>query len=135
MRILITGDRHWRCTDLAERIVNRLIVRYGPDLVVIHGGAAGVDNAFSEACRKLGVTLKPYHANWQSLGNLAGPARNREMVASGPSMCVALHRDLTSSKGTKDCIQQALAAGIPTYRIEDELGKPRPVHPGDPRLN
>jgi hypothetical protein len=32
MRILITGDRHWRCNDLAKQIVNRLIARYGPDL-------------------------------------------------------------------------------------------------------
>jgi hypothetical protein len=28
MRILVTGDRHWTCTPLAERIVNRLIARY-----------------------------------------------------------------------------------------------------------
>ncbi len=47
MRILVTGDRHWRCDELAERVVNRLLARYGPDLVIIHGGAPGVDQSFS----------------------------------------------------------------------------------------
>jgi hypothetical protein len=28
-RILVTGDRHWNCTDLAERVVNRLIGNTG----------------------------------------------------------------------------------------------------------
>ena len=27
MRILITGDQHWRCDDLAEQILNRLLAR------------------------------------------------------------------------------------------------------------
>ena len=39
MRILITGDRHWRCDDLAEQILNRLHARYGPGLTIGHGGA------------------------------------------------------------------------------------------------
>jgi acetylglutamate kinase len=63
MRILVTGDRHWRCDDLAEQIVNRLLARYGPDLVIVHGGAAGVDNAFSKACEKLGVVAEPHLAD------------------------------------------------------------------------
>jgi acetylglutamate kinase len=47
MRILITGDRHWSCMELAERVVSRLIARYGYDLVIVHGGANGVDQAFA----------------------------------------------------------------------------------------
>ena len=27
MCILVTGDRHWRCTELAVRVVNRLLAR------------------------------------------------------------------------------------------------------------
>jgi hypothetical protein len=131
IRILISGDRFWSCP---EQIVNRLLARYGPDLVFVHGGAPGVDNAFSVACRKLGVALEPHLADWKGLGNIAGPARNREMVESGADLCIALHRTLETSKGTKDCVRQALEAAIPVYLIEDERAIPRRVQAGDKRL-
>lgn len=34
IRIVITGDREWQCDELANAVVNRLIVRYGPDVVM-----------------------------------------------------------------------------------------------------
>jgi YspA, cpYpsA-related SLOG family len=134
MRILITGDRHWRCDDLAEQIVNRLLVRYGPDLTIIHGGAAGVDNAFDVACRELGIVAEAHLADWRGLGNTAGPQRNREIVQAGADLCIALHRSLETSKGTKDCVRQALAAGVPVYLIEDEQAIPRRVQAEDKRI-
>jgi hypothetical protein len=57
IRILIIGDRHWRCVDPAERIVKRLVKRYGADVFIISGGAAGVITEFCEACRKLGIAF------------------------------------------------------------------------------
>jgi hypothetical protein len=76
MRVLITGDRHLNALDLAEDILNRLLAKYGPNLVIIHGGARGVDNAFSVACHELGVVAEPHVADWKGLGNIAGPALN-----------------------------------------------------------
>ena len=69
MRILLAGDRHWRCDELAEQIINRLVARYGPDLVVVHGGAPGVDQSFSVAGRELGTTVEPHVADWKGLAN------------------------------------------------------------------
>ena len=135
MRILITGDRHWRCDELAEQVLNRLLGRYGPETVIVHGGAPGVDQSFALACRELGITAEPHLADWKGLGNVTGPARNREMVQAGADLCVALHRTLETSRGTKDCIRQALAAGIPVYLIEDEQAIPRRVHAEDERLS
>jgi hypothetical protein len=134
MRILVTGDRHWNCTDLAERVVNRLLARYGPGMVIIHGGACGVDEAFAKACRKLGVVAEPHLADWKELGNVAGPARNRAMVRSSADMCIAVHGSLATSKGTKDCVRQALAAGIPVFLIEDDRAIPSRIRAGDKRL-
>jgi hypothetical protein len=57
------------------------------------------------------------------------------MVATGPDMCVALHRDLASSKGTKDCVRQALASNIPVWLIENERAVPRRIEAADARLN
>ena len=134
MRVLVTGDRFWECKALADRVVAPSGSRYGADLVVIHGGAAGVDTSFHLACQKHGVTLKPFRTNWQALGKLAGPERNREMVASGPDLCIALHRQIEASKGTKDCVRQALAAGIPVWLIEDDSATPRRFEAEDARL-
>jgi hypothetical protein len=134
MCILITGDRHWACTDLAERVVNRLIAKYGYDLVVVHGGACGVDEAFAEACRHLAIKAEPHVTDWRSLGNIAGPARNREMVQSGIDLCVAFHRTIETSRGTKDCVRQALAVGIRVYLIDSDKGRPRRIVAGDKRL-
>jgi YspA, cpYpsA-related SLOG family len=134
MRILITGDRHWRCDDLAEQVLNRLLARYGPGLTIIQGGAAGVDNSFAMACEDLGIVAEPHLADWRGLGNIAGPQRNREMVESGADLCLALHRSIETSKGTKDCVRQALAASIPVYLIEDGRAIPKRVEAGDKRL-
>ena len=41
MRILIASDRHWRCNDLAKQIINRLLARYGADLVIVHRWRTG----------------------------------------------------------------------------------------------
>jgi YspA, cpYpsA-related SLOG family len=134
MRILVTGDRHWSCQDLAEQVLNRLLARYGPGIVIVHGGACGVDQSFSEACRELCILTEPHVADWKGLSNIAGPARNREMVQAGADLCIALHRSIQTSKGTKDCVRQALAAGIPVWLIEDDRATPRRLEAGDKRL-
>jgi YspA, cpYpsA-related SLOG family len=134
MRILIAGDRHWRCDELAEQVLNRLLARYGPGIIVVHGGAPGVDQSFAVAGTELGITLEPHLADWKGLDNVAGPMRNREMVQSGADLCLALHRTLATSKGTKDCVRQALAAGIPVYLIEDDRAIPTRLQEGDARL-
>jgi hypothetical protein len=65
------------------------------------------------ACQTLGVTVEPHLADWKGLGNIAGPTRNREMVESGADLCIALHRSIETSKGTRDCVRQA-AKSFPT---------------------
>jgi hypothetical protein len=52
------------------------------------------------------------------------------MVLAGADLCIALHRSIEASKGTKDCVRQALAARIPVWLIEDEQGVPKRVHAG-----
>ena len=65
--------------DLAKQINNRLLARYGPDLVIVHGG----DQALSRRSpwRAENSVSRPRHlADWRDLGNVAGPARNRDLV-------------------------------------------------------
>jgi hypothetical protein len=137
MRIIVTGDRFWTCHRLAAAILVRLVARYGPEIVVVHGGATGVDESFDSACRGLGVKTEVHPVtggDWERLGKKAGPLRNEEMVRAGAGLCVALHRFLSNSKGTKDCVRRAVGAGIPTYLIDSDRAVPVRLSPGDPRL-
>ena len=95
---------------------------------------AGVDQSFNVAGSELGIAVEPHLADGKGMGNVAGPARNREMVQAGADLCIALHRTLETGKGTRDCVRQALAAGIPVCLIEDDQAIPRRVHAGDTRL-
>ena len=50
LRILVTGDRHWECLELARSVVRRLAAKYGRrDIVIVHSGAEGVDTCFEVA--------------------------------------------------------------------------------------
>lgn len=127
MRILITGDRNWYSLELAKRVLGRLVARYGREITIVHGAAPGVDQSFADACRSLEIADEPHPADWDRLGRRAGPVRNGEMVAAGAGLCVAFHRDLERSKGTKDCVRRAIEAGIPVWLVESEEGRPRRV--------
>jgi len=58
-------------------------------------------------------------AKWHLYGRAAGPIRNGVMVkmAKQPSICVAVFFNETNSKGTKDCVRQAQAAGIEVLKF------------------
>jgi hypothetical protein len=136
MRILVTGDRFWVCRDLATDILRRLIERYGHDVVIVHSGGCGVDQSFEVACRDLGINVESHPVNheWVRLGKMERPARNAKMVAAGADLCIAIHRDISASTGTKDCARQAIEAGIPTYVVESEKGRPERLRADDARL-
>jgi SLOG family YspA-like protein len=53
MRIVATGDTGWECRELASRVLRRLVARYGPDIVTVHGNEPGVDSSFADAAREL----------------------------------------------------------------------------------
>jgi hypothetical protein len=134
MRIIITGDRNWYDPDLADQIVARLIARYGPGIVIVHGAAAGIESSLAEAADEIGVEHEPHPAHWNDLGRRAGPVRNAEMIAAGAEMCLPFHRAISTSKGTKDCARRAIEAGIPTYLIDSERAEPMRLRAGDARL-
>src|SRR5262249_30493815 len=94
MRILVTGDRFWFDPKLAAAIIRRLVDRFGSDIVIVHGGATGVDESFAMAAKGLGVSAEAHPVTdqeWQRLGKRAGPIRNGEMVRAGAGLCLAVH--------------------------------------------
>lgn len=125
-RVIITGCRHWDCPAVAHEVIRRLEARVGA-FVIVHGGARGVDHAFEQAARMSHVATEPHPADWDAHGKGAGPLRNAAMVDAGADLCIAVHRDLAGSKGTKDCVRRALTAGIPVWHIDSEDVTPKPI--------
>jgi hypothetical protein len=132
--VIVTRDRAWDCREQAEHAVRRPAAKYGQDLVIVHGAAGGVDAAFGAATEALGVAVEPHKAEWVRLGKRAGPSRNQRMVDAGADICLAVHRFIANSKGTKDCARRAIAAGIPTYLIDGSDSRPKRLLADDPRL-
>jgi hypothetical protein len=150
MRVIVTGDRNWDAPDLAGEVLGRLLVRYGPVFVIVHGGATGIDRSFAEACDEHGIEQEAHPDRWEELdvpgavirydkrgrayNANSGPARNQEMVAAGADMCLAFHRAISASKGPKDCARRAIEAGIPTWLVCSEAAEPKRLLAGDARL-
>lgn len=137
MRIIVCGDRLWSCHKLAAGVLQRLVARYGPDLVIVHGGGTGVEESFDAACKGLGIATEAHPVSdreWQMQGERAVSVRNQWMVDLGAQMCLAVHRYLANSKGTRDMVRQAIEAEVPVWLIESEADRPVRVRSGDARV-
>ena len=121
MRVLICGDRNWTDEETIENYIRSL----PPHSVVIQGMCRGADIIARRLAQKYGHTVMGFPANWVKYGRIAGPRRNRKMLDAGePDMVVAFHDNLEDSKGTKNMIRQAKAAGVPTeVRSSNKTGE------------
>lgn len=137
MRVLITGERHWKNPFLVHSMLWGLAMQSwakGNPLILIHGAAPGVDTVVSDWVEEmqlanLEVDERPHPAHWKHtdactprcrkvVGRAAGPIRNKKMLTEKPQLCVAFHDDLDGeSRGTKNMVKQAKAAGIPVVHI------------------
>lgn len=118
MRLLICGDRNWKCfaTVLAK------VASLNPE-VVIQGLCKGADLMGKGAARQLGIPYLDFPADWKTHGKAAGPIRNQEQIDKGkPTHCLAFHANIEASKGTKDMINRCVKAGIPTRLVINERG-------------
>lgn len=121
MRILVTGSRYLTEKSL-ETIYQTLLSiidesDVSGEVVVIHGGARGADALAWQAAMDLGARVEVYPADW-SRGKRAGMERNQVMVDKGADVCVAF--PIADSRGTRDCIRRARAAGIPVKIVHME---------------
>ena len=74
MRVIVTGDRNWYAPDLADNVVARLLVRYGPGLVIVHCGG-----------RYIRTLIDPALIWW--FGQSAGTDRTSPNSAGHDSSC------------------------------------------------
>lgn len=78
-------------------------------ILVIHGGANGIDKMAHTAAYRLGLIVHSYPALWSEYGRSAGPIRNRLMMnENSVDIVLAFHDHINKSSGTKDMINVAL---------------------------
>jgi len=119
-RVLVCGDRDWKARSLIHRYLAYMKID-----VVIEGECRGADRLGKYVAKELGIIVLPFPAKWAEYGRAAGPKRNQQMLDEGkPTLVLAFHDDIHSSKGTKDMIKRANKAGIPVWLIwgVDERG-------------
>ena len=119
-RVLVCGDRDWKARSLIHRYLAYMKID-----VVIEGECRGADRLGKYVAKELGIIVLPFPAKWAEYGRAAGPKRNQQMLDEGkPTLVLAFHDDIQSSKGTKDMIKRANKAGIPVWLVSgtDERG-------------
>lgn len=122
--ILVTGSRTYAYPNIVEAAIRSEMESFsnrGMSIRVMHGGADGADSIAEQICRRLGVHTLVVKALWAQHGRSAGPIRNRVMLDFMPSLVLAFHEDLENSKGTKDCVEGALARNIAVFRYDTTM--------------
>ena len=120
-KLLICGSRDWLPDELIAFDLRQLLEVHSPTkLLVIHGGARGVDTTAGLVAQGLGIHTARVDALWDSYHKAAGPIRNSVMLALAPDEAWAYPRDLETSKGTANMIAQLRRAGVVTKITENK---------------
>lgn len=104
MRVAIVGSRTW--TD--EATIRRYVDKLPATATVVSGGSPGVDTMAEHAARARGLRVRVFRADWKRHGRGAGMVRNSKIIANAD---IVLAFWDGQSRGTKDSIDKAMAAG------------------------
>jgi len=110
MRVLVTGGRDWKDKSEVWCALDTVADEYhGSEIQVVVGDCKTGADKFASTWGALEPEV--YEADWDRHHLQAGPRRNTKMVESGADICLAFWDG--DSRGTHDCIQKAVRAGIP----------------------
>jgi hypothetical protein len=111
-KVLACGGRDYDDREKVYHVLDALLAKIGPDMLLINGGAPGADTLAREWAVDRRVDHLTLFARWEIFGKSAGPIRNRAMAKKKPRLVVAFHPNLDESKGTRDMIAIANDRGI-----------------------
>lgn len=113
----------FECVEVVSTWLKRFRGVHRP--VMRQGEAPGIDQMWKRAGQQFRWTPDRIPADWEQFGKAAGPIRNQAMVDKGADLCIGIITSI-ESVGTRDCLERARIAEIPTLVISvDDLYLPR----------
>jgi hypothetical protein len=103
MRYAVVGSREFAKPDLVRRCLD-MVLKKGEPFTIVSGGAEGPDTVAKEWGDANGVQVTVFPADWDRLGDKAGPARNAQIVDASDAMLAFWDGE---SNGTLDSIKRA----------------------------
>lgn len=130
IRVVVSGGHTERLTPAREVALAVLLVYLAPTfpagLVIVTGGAPGVDSDVDAWAKREGLATESYPALWRGTTGtgpydpFAGHRRNAEMI-EGEGRVPApadVHVAFPGGPGTADAQRRAKRRRIPTYELE-----------------
>lgn len=119
-KLLVCGSRSitdsaWIFSQIEQYISEKNLEM--SSLVIIEGGAKGVDSVAGNWAQSHGVTVEVHNADWARYDRGAGIRRNEEMVAAADFVLVLWDG---SSRGTKNDIDLC-RKNFKTYKVVKKL--------------
>lgn len=113
MKVIIAGSRDFTNYQFLLDSIYKL--DYSEWTEIVSGGAKGADALGEQFAQTHNLSLKVFPADWNKLGNAAGPIRNKQMAEYADAL-VAFWDG--KSKGTKNMIETARKLGLKTEVVK-----------------
>jgi hypothetical protein len=104
--VVVSGSRDWEPMDLIRSELDKIHAEHDK-VIIISGGASGVDHSTRVVCEHKGYFFVEIPAPWFAFGAKAGPIRNGWELVFEPNLVLAFHPNIKKSKGTKDMVSKA----------------------------
>ncbi len=119
MRLGISGSRNWPASKRRELCAAFMVVydKLKPEGFEI-GDASGVDSILYTFLKQNNQDVNRHFSYWAKLGKSAGPERNGRILQNSEALVAFPVGD---SRGTWNCIRQAMAKDIPVYIYENGM--------------
>lgn len=115
MRVIVCGGRDYADDFKVMETLDRVLAKYGDDLVIITGAATGADTLAEQWAKMREVEYMGFPAKWELLDKAAGRERNARMRdKSKPDACIAF----PGGRGTNMMCELIEEIGIKPWKIQ-----------------
>lgn len=118
-KVLVCGSRSITDYTLVKTFLEKELLPYSPDVLVISGCAAGPDKLALQFAEEHNLPTLEMPAGWDKYGKRAGYIRNKQMIDENPDLVIAFWDK--ESKGTKNTLNLAKEKNIPTLIIYKDM--------------
>ena len=115
MKVLVCGGRDFSDRELLDATLDRVLTKFGDDLVIVHGNCeTGADQMAEQWAKDRRVEYMGFPARWERLGKPAGFERNKRMRDKAkPDAAIAF----PGRTGTQMMCDLMLEIGIEPWRV------------------